>query len=594
MTTSINTSGISVDSTTGKVSLSGFASSIDTKAIIDAAMTAKRIPAVKLEAKITKNQELITEYGTLKTKVSSLTTALDQLRGSNSFLSDNVFKTKLASGTTAATVTAPSTHVPSNIADLVSVSVQDTAQVATHTLNIQQLAKAHQLRTDSFSSKTSALSGLGVTAGSFDINGVAVEVDADDTLVDLRGKINATNAGVTATIVSASDTVHYLVLTASETGVANTIDFDANNTTANNLGLTTGILGAVKNPLVAAQDATFTVDGVTGITRSSNDVDDVIEGVTLSLLKAETDTDITLKIEPDLVSIKTAVSDFVTAYNDIRTYYTEQRTASDRNDDGTVGDSEFGALATDNNLRQIVGKLGELAGAEVATNTDGYQSLSQIGITVNSSYELELDDATFDSKLITDVDSLRGLFAFEFTSSDSRVNYLARTDSTQSGTYYLNIAGTDGDGNITTANLRTAAVVGNGGADNGSLTPDGKQALATSGTDAEGLLLFFNGAASLGAIDDIEVTFSRGIADSFYDYFEELTSASGTLDTRAANLTTNNVDFQDDIDLIDTRLETMRTSLERKYVAMETALARLESLKSTISSYFDAQNSGGN
>ncbi|MFZ2587073.1 MAG: flagellar filament capping protein FliD [Alphaproteobacteria bacterium] len=593
MTTSINTSGISVDSSTGRVTLSGFASSIDTKAIIDAAITAKRIPAVKLETKITKNQSLIADYASLKTKMTSLTTALDKLRGSSSFLSDNVFKTKSASGATAAAVSAPSGYTPSDIGSLVSIAVTNTAQVATHTLNVQQLAKAHQVRSDSFTSTTAALSTLGVTAGSMTINGEVIAIDADDSLIDLRGKINAAGVGVTATVVSASATTNYLVLTSSETGVANAIDLSVGGTTSDTVGFTTSLptTGTVKNPLVAAQDAIFDVDGITGVTRASNDVDDVIEGVTISLLKAEPDTDITLKIEPNLVGIKTAVSDLVTAYNDIREFYTEQRTASDRNDDGDVGTSEFGSLATDNTLRQIIDKLGQLAGGEVGSNTDGYRSLSQIGVTVNSSYELELDDATFDSKLITDVDSMRALFGFEFSSNDSRVAYLGRSDATQAGTYYLNIGGTDGDGNITSANLKATAGSGTGGADDGSLTLSGKQATAGSTSDAEGLILFFNGAASLGAVNDIEVTFSRGVADSFYDYFSELVSNNGTLDVRTQNLTTDNTDYQDEIDVLESRLETIRTSLERKYTAMETALARLESLKSTISSYFDTQNS---
>lgn len=592
MVSSINTSGITVG-TDGKVKISGFSSSIDSQAIIDAAVAARRVPAVKLEAKIADNQELLSAYGELKTLAGSMTTALDKLRGSNSFLSDNVFRSKSVAGSTAAGVSAPSGYVPSDISSLLSVSVEDSAQVANHTITIHQLAKADQLRSDSFSSKTAALTTLGVTAGDIDINGTTISIDSDDSLIDLRGSINAADAGVTATIVSASDTVHYLVLTANDTGVANAISFGSGSTTSDSVGLTTNVPsgGTVKNPLVTAQNALIDVDGITGITRSDNEIDDVIEGVTLSLLKAEEDTEITLKIEPDLVSIKSAVVDLVSAYNGIRAFYDEQRTAADRNEDGTVGDAEFGPLARDNVLRQMVDRLGLLTAGEVAGNTDGYKSLSQVGIVLDSGYSLQLDESVFDSKLINDVDSLRTLFGFEFTSSDARLTYLGRTDATQSGTYYVNLAGTDGSGNLTGANIQTAAVVGNGGADDGSLTLSGKQAYATNGTTAEGLNLFFNGAVSLGAVNDIEISISRGLADSFYDYFNDLTKVSGTFDTRAQELTATNTDYQDDIDTIDTRIETYRQTMETKFVRMETALAQLESLRQTISSYFDASNS---
>ncbi|MCP5405130.1 MAG: flagellar filament capping protein FliD [Pseudomonadaceae bacterium] len=591
MVSSINTSGISVGSD-GKVKISGLSSSIDSQAIIDAAVTARRIPAVKLESKITANQDLISAYGELKTLASSVTTALDQLRGSNSFLSDNVFRKKSVSGSTLATDTAPATHVPSDISSLINVTVQNSAQNASHTITIQQLAKAHQLRSDSFSSTGTALATLGATTGDFDINGVTINLDGDDTLVDLRGKINAANAGVTATIVSADASTHYLVITSDDTGLANTVDFAGGNAISDSLGLTN--LGAVKNELVAAKDAIVDVDGITGITRSSNDIDDVIEGVTLSLLKAEVDTEINLKVEPDLVSIKGAVVDLVTAYNDVRTFYDDQRTTADRNGDGAVGDSEFGPLARDNVLRQMVDKLGQFAAGEVSGNTDGYRSLSQLGITVTSDYKLQLDDAVFDAKLIGDVDSVRALFGFEFTSSDARLNYLGRTDATQSGTYYVNIGGTDVDGNITSANIQTAAVVGNGGADDGSLTVSAKQAYATNGTAAEGLNLFFNGTGSLGAVDDIAITISRGLADSFYDYFNDITKLSGTVDTRVQELGDTNAKYQEDIDKIDVRIETYRQTMELKFVRMETALAQLESLKQSLSSYFDASNSSNN
>ena len=50
-------------------------------------------------------------------------------------------------------------------------------------------------------------SGLSVTAGSFDVNGVTINVAADDTLNTVVGKINSSAAGVTASFDSAGDKV---------------------------------------------------------------------------------------------------------------------------------------------------------------------------------------------------------------------------------------------------------------------------------------------------------------------------------------------------------------------------------------------------
>lgn len=592
MVSNINSAGISVG-TDGKVKISGFASSIDTQAIINAAMAGKRIPAVKLEAKIDANVTKAAYYTDLKSRVATLTTALDKLRGSNSFFSDNVFKTKAVSGSTAGSPLAPPGYTPSSVGDLLTVSVQNTAQVANHTITIHELAKAHQIRSDSFTSTSASLASLGVTTGDIEINGKTINLDGDDSLLDLRSKINSAGAGVTATIVSADANTHYLVLSSSKTGVANTINFGLGGDASDTVGFTTNAPadGTIKNELQEARDALIDVNGITGIVRSSNEINDVIEGVTLSLLRAEPNTTITMKVEPDLVNIKSAVVDLVNAYNDIRDFYDEQRRAGDFNNDGKIGDNELGPLAYDSTLRQIVDKLGQLGSTTVGGNADGYQSLGQVGITVGSDYKLQLDDSVFDGKLLTDVESFRKLFAFDFTSNDSRLTYLSRTEGTQAGTYYVNVGGTDAAGNIISANVQTDPLLGLGGAADGTATVSGKQIIVGGSSPGSGLVLFFNGDPNLGPADGLQVSFSRGLADSFYDFFDNLTKFGGGLDTTVTDLNITNGRYQTEIESIDTRLETFRRTMELKFIRMETALAQLESLKNSISSYFDAQNS---
>ena len=65
--------------------------------------------------------------------------------------------------------------------------------------------------------------------------------------------------------------------------------------------------GTIKNELVAVQDAIIEVDGVT-ITRSSNTIDDAIEGVTLNLYSASPDKAVSMEVSTDLSSIKSAIS----------------------------------------------------------------------------------------------------------------------------------------------------------------------------------------------------------------------------------------------------------------------------------------------
>jgi flagellar hook-associated protein 2 len=585
----INANGISVGND-GKIKISGFSSNIDSKAIIDAQVAARRQPAVRLETKITNNNTLVSAYKELKGFTASLTSSLDKLRSAPGSSVD-VFNNKTASGTTVAATGAPSGFVPSDINSLLLTSIGPTAQNGTHTIKIQQVAKAQQIRGDALSSTSASLSSLGIPTGSFTLNGKTITVSATDTLQDLRAAINTAGAGVNATIVSASATTNYLVLTSSQTGVANQVTFGGSNSIPAALGLTTGA-GAIKTQLTAAQDAILDVNGVTGITRSTNAVSDVLTGVTLNLLKAEPNTEITLKIEPDLNSIKTALADFVKAYNDLRDYYNNQRTAADRNDDGKVDDNELGPLAYDQRLRDIVGRMGLLVSNTMDANADGFRSLGQLGITMGADYKLQVNDATLDNRLLSNVGEVRKLFGFTSSTNDSRLTVVNRTAKTQSGTYYLNLAGTDAGGNITSANFRTTVGSGAGGTNDGTAVYAGQSITSRLG-NSEGLNVFFAGAASLGPVNDISITIQRGIADQFYDFFNDQSRAGiGSLDTAISQINQQNTDYTDRIEVIDTRLTVLRQTLEAKFVRMETALSQLENLRNTIQNYINSNNQG--
>ena len=567
-TSLLNTTNFTVDAN-GKLKVGGIASGLDTDAIIDGLVAARRQPAVNIETKITANTATIGALNTLKGLVANVTTALDQLRG-NPGNSSNVFNTKTISGSTTAV-----SGTPSEIDSLLIATVDSTAQNMSHSIKIHSLAAAHQVRSDEFSSTSTALADLGVTTGSFTVGGKTITVSVTDTLLDLRSKINNADAGVTASIVSADSSTHYLVLTSSETGTANSMTFGGDATLTDTLGLTENSGVDIKNTLTDAADAVIDVDGITGITRSTNDINDVISGVTLSLLKAETGTTITLEVEPDLAAIKTSIAAFVDAYNEVRAYMTDQRTAADWNEDGTVGDSEFGPLAYNQNLRDVVAKLGELAATSVAGADDGYASLGQVGIVMNQDFTLSLDDTVLDGKLLTNVDGFKDLFSFQSSVSDSRVTMLARgTGSLGSNT--LEITGTDADGNVTGATWNGEAMTVNG----------------RTLTAADGTTLFFNGGPNLGAVSGVTVDITSGLADTFYGFFNETSkNSTGTLATQITDLQTQNEDMGDRVVVLDGRIDLYRTSLESKYRAMEVALSRLETLRSTIESYMESLNS---
>jgi flagellar hook-associated protein 2 len=74
------------------------------------------------------------------------------------------------------------------------------------------------------SDQNASLSSLGISTGTFSIGGVEIDVDADDSIQDLRMKINSAtdsdgnSIGVTATVLKLSDTNYRMVLSSEDTG----------------------------------------------------------------------------------------------------------------------------------------------------------------------------------------------------------------------------------------------------------------------------------------------------------------------------------------------------------------------------------------
>ncbi|MBI1363349.1 MAG: flagellar filament capping protein FliD [Proteobacteria bacterium] len=588
--TDLNVSNTSFSSS-GTLQFSGLSSGIDIQAAVNSIMAAKRQPAVNYENKIAANNDKISAFGQLKTITSAFSDILNKLRGQVGFFKDSVFDSKVSFTSSRATAAAPVGHSASSADSILGVSVSKKAQVGRHTVEVVQLAQQHQIRSDAFTSKTTDLQTLGFTTGNISINGKNIVVDPSDTLTDLKDKINTSNAGVTASIVSVSGTEHYLVFTAKNSGSAAAIDFAGGNAVTDSLGLTNA--GAVKNELAAAQDAIIHVDNLgVDVIRSSNTISDVLDGVTLDLFSAEPDTEVVIDIENNLQDVKQSVQDFVDAYNLLKDFIDDQRSKQVRTDGG---DEEFGPLAFDQTLRSINQRLAQIIGASVAGQPDGFSSLGQIGVTMNSDFRLEIDSGELDSKLLSNLEDVQRLFEFQATTSDSRVTVTGFNANVQAGTYYMSVGGTDVNGDVTSANIGTVAGAGIGGADDGSLSVNGIFATGTAVTGANGLNLAFNGGPNAAGVDDIEITVSRGLADQLFSLIDEFgKGVTGTIDKNIAALTDQNDQLNDRVVAIDTRLEITRASLTARFIAMEQAIAQANSLKDSLNAITQSQNNSNN
>lgn len=517
---------------------------IDYSALVEAAVAKRLAPADRIDQTITANEAKIAAYTELQGLLQDMDDALAGLRNrtASTGSTTNLFDQRTAY------LSSSTSSVSAD--DVLSITAEDGAEAGTHTIAVQQLATRHKIGGDTQTSNSTALS----LSGSFTIGveggtSVSIGVDGDDSLADIRDAINAqkSTSGVTASIVKVSDSSYQLILTANDTGKEITLS-DSSGSVLSGLGILDDD-GAVANELVAAQDAVVVVDGVT-ITRSSNSIDDAIDGLTLDLYAAQPGTTITAEISTDLSSIKDAITGFVDAYNSFRDFaLAQQATGSDGTKSGDA------TLFADSLLRQTVKSVYQALNTKVTTS-DGSLSLADLGLSFDANNALELDETTLNSMLVDDVDGVRQLLGLTMTASSSDLQLLRYTGAQSSLSFTLDITVGDG-GSLTSASV---------GGDDSLFTVSGSRIIGNKGTAYEGITLVYTGTKS-GSVD---VGFTQGIADSLYTTLDALAADDdGSIATLVAQMKSTNTTLTTKSDDIKAQAEDYRTRLTAYYARLE-------------------------
>ena len=598
MATNLNLDNLSVDSS-GRVSFSGLGSGIDVQGAVDGIIAAKRIPIDSIEQRISDNDARVAILDDIESLTRNLLDTANGLRGTVSFDgTSDIFEAK----STFASSGRADAQPLSTAAEILGVSVTNRAQATRHTIEVVQVASAHKVASDSVAGATTDALNL---QGTFEINGASITLAQSDTLLDLRDSINAANGGdsptgVTASLVSISETEHVLTLTADETGVDQAITLTdstaPDDEVLESLGIFDGA-SAIKNELQGANNAEIQVDGLDQIggigviERSSNTIDDVFEGVTLSLFKAEAGTTVTLDVEPDLNQVKSSIVDLVDAYNELRTYINTQAQTEIEDEDGEIN---AGLLAGTSVLSEIRSKLSGAVGSAVQGGDPTLNSLAEIGITIQGQAEvgnpllantLAIDESELDEALLNQSDAVRELFTFDLSSSSSDVLLVGFSERTgySEGGYTLNVAYANGE-------IASANIGGNpDGSDDGSVTIDGRRLTVASG-GAEGLQLLYSAEASASGIQlDVSVGIGAQIQAAASQLLD---SESGTITSQIDTYTGQNDRAQTRVERLDERIERQRENLLERFAAMESALASMNTLLESIRSQIDAAFGG--
>jgi flagellar hook-associated protein 2 len=578
----------------GRVQLSGGSSNIDFVDTVDQMIAARRIPADNLERRVEANDKKVAALKELQTLVGTLKDSMANLYGATSFdNSRNIFESKQIFA---------STNNTSEAASLIGVVASNAAETGSYKFEINQVASKHKLSSETQTVAANAdVTGLTGT-GTFTITGgsgnSSITVAAGDTLQDIRDKINNVKdtTGIQASVVKVSDTESTLILTSIDEGEANRMSFsDDSGSVLQNLGiLETGFPTTIKaaNVIDDGNNASITLDGIT-VTRGSNEFSDLIDGLSISLYDAEPGTEITIEIEQDLNQAKTAILNFVEAYNAVQTFINEKTFV-----DPTTGDaSEDAVLLGNTSVKGIESALQQIAGSFANGVTDrpgkdDYSVLAEIGLGFVAyganedpmlSKTIDLDEAALNEALLNEPQEVMELFLFRGKSDNSDVTMTGFEGKTNAATYEFNIDASGGVINSVTYDITVNGV-----------TTTGKNAVVSGNSirTADGLRLFYGGDAN--AADTATVTTSIGIGAQFYFELDSiLDEEDGSLTQAISDIEVQNTSYEEKVDRIDERLARQREVLMDQFIAMESALARMKNIQSSLDELMAAGKDSG-
>jgi flagellar hook-associated protein 2 len=261
----------------------------------------------------------------------------------------------------------------------------------------------------------------GASTANYTAKGATVSLNGDNSLIDLAYNINhasyADGNRVTATIVN-----NQLILTNERTGAGrNIVASDSSGTILNQLGILNG--SSFKNVLQTSASAVFTVNNLP-VTRSKNsELDNVIQGVTISLASDAAGKSATIDVAADTADETKTIKTFVDSFNSLQTYLTA-KTTTIKQSDGTY---QRGALSGDSMFYNLRMDLLRMVNADTVTSGI-YKNLKDIGLTLGDDLKLTISDSDKLTKaLVNNKDSVTALLDTVMGKMDTRLGQFTGT-----------------------------------------------------------------------------------------------------------------------------------------------------------------------
>ncbi len=357
------------------ISSLGIGSGVLTADVIDQLKEADQKQMIKpIEEKMSLNDQKQESF----TMLSSL---MNTLKGSASALSyDTIFDNKDV-----------------NVSGSAEIDVSAGANVDSFTLETLSLAKKDVTKFTAIASREAKVSDPGVNggAGTLSIGSYNIDYDSTTTLSDLAQKItDESNGNIEASILQTGDGAYSLVVSSSQTGADQALNISDSSGALSSVLMDAGAADGYEK-IQNASDAEFKYNGIT-TTRSTNEIDDLILGVNITL-KQEGDFS-SVNIKQDTEPLVGEMELFVESYN----------TLVQNLSDMTEYDEESGAKGVFNDESFVKNIRRELN--SVITSMSNGESLMQYGLDLNRSGQMSFDKGVLQEKMASDPDGVKLFF----------------------------------------------------------------------------------------------------------------------------------------------------------------------------------------
>lgn len=264
-----------------------------------------------------------------------------------------------------------------------AITVSDSSGLLNNTLTSYK-----KIESQAFAASTDLVASTAVGGESLTLqignNNYNIAYDGTTTLQNLTDAINTAVGSTVASI----DATGRLILQSNIAGSASNLTLTDNSGVLDSKLTSYTTINPIED-IQAARDASFNYNGIT-LTRSSNEITDLIPGATINLLEDSTTT-ANISINQDSSAVQGSMSSLVQSYNTLTSQLNSMTLAD-------VKEGKLGIFNGENSINSITRDINRIM---TSMNSKG-MSLAHYGIDLKEDGSMSFNSSTFDTKFKSD------------------------------------------------------------------------------------------------------------------------------------------------------------------------------------------------